>query len=82
MPLVDVSLIDKVPFAFFTDVNDQVCLHETANEFIPKFKTQTTQIDVPDADHYWFVTKANSDWFIQNLIEQLQIPNQANQFLQ
>lgn len=27
--------ISKVPFTFFTAVEDQVCLHKQANEYIP-----------------------------------------------
>ena len=41
------------------------------------FQSETTQIDVPNADHFYFYTKANDEWFMSNLIEQLQVPNQA-----
>ena len=77
MPLVDVSNIKKVPMAFFTATNDEVCPRKYAMRYIPQIQSETTQIDVEGEGHQWFHTGANTEWFMDNLIEQLQVPNSA-----
>ena len=60
--------------AFFVAENDEVCPHKTAYTYIPQMQTETTIIDVPDDGHMYFAMRANSDWFMSNLTEQLQVP--------
>ena len=72
--LVDVSLIDKVPMSFFTATRDQTCPHRIAGKYIPQVQSEHVQIDVVGENHQYFHTRANSDWFMENLIAQLQIP--------
>ena len=74
MPLVDVSKVKQVPIAFFTATNDEVCPHRVAGKYIPLFQSETVQIDVQGEGHLWFSHSANTDWFMQNLIAQLQVP--------
>ena len=74
--------IKKVPIAMFTATEDQTCPYSTALAHIPRIKSQTTRIDVLGVDHDYFHSEANSDWFIEQLVAQLQIPTQATQFLQ
>ena len=66
--LVDVSLIDKVPMSFFTATRDQTCPHRIAGKYIPQVQSETVQIDVEGENHQYFHTRANSDWFMENLI--------------
>jgi len=47
-------------------------------EHIPRIKSQTTRIDVEGEGHLYFGTKANSDWFMENLINQLQVPTDSS----
>lgn len=72
--LVDVSKISKVPMAFFVGTNDQVCQHKVALNYISQMNTQTTVIDVKGEGHLYFCERAYDDWFMQQLIAQLQVP--------
>merc|ERR1712060_518346 len=72
--LVDVSKVTKVPITFFTATNDEVCQHKVAMEYIPLFQSETTQIDVEDEGHLYFSDKANTEWFMEQLTAQLQVP--------
>ena len=75
--------IQHVPIAMFTATDDHTCPHATALEYIPRIGSQTTRIDVEGVDHDYFYTKANSDWFMTNLIDQLQIPTpESHLFMQ
>jgi len=47
-------------------------------EYIPKIQSKTNHIDVVGVDHDYFHSVANSDWFMTNLIEQLQIPGEES----
>ena len=67
--LVDVSQIRSVPMSFFVATKDEVCPHATAMEYIPQIQSEITQIDVEGVGHLWFSGEANTDWFMQNLID-------------
>lgn len=77
---VNLGNITQIPISMFTGTSDETCPHDTAMEYIPQFGTQTTRIDVDSAHHEYFHQSASSEWFMTNLIEQLQVPTQ--QFLQ
>ena len=67
-PLVALESITQVPISFFVGTADTSCAYDLANEYIPRFNTQTTRIDVEGADHDYFRMKANSDWFMEQLV--------------
>ena len=69
--MVDLSSIKTVPISLFTATDDQTCPYNVALEYIPKIQSETVRIDVEGEGHHYFYTKANSDWFMSNLIEQL-----------
>ena len=73
--LVDLGNIKQVPIAMFIGTNDHTCPHDTALAHIPLIQSETTVIDVVGKNHTYFATQANDDWFMKNLIAQLQIPN-------
>ena len=54
-----------------------MCQHKVAGKYIPQIQSETVQIDVVGVDHFWFGDSANTDWFMENLIAQLQVPNAA-----
>ena len=66
---MDVSKIDTVPMAFFVAGNDIVCPKPQAKKYIDQITAPKTWIDVPGEGHLWFSDSANTDWFMQNLIE-------------
>ena len=72
--LVQLENIDQVPIAMFTATKDSTCPYDVALEHIPRIGSETTRIDVEGVDHDYFHTVANSEWFMTNLIEQLQVP--------
>ena len=69
--------IKRVPIALFVGTNDTICAYETALEYIPKIQSVTTRIDVEGEGHLYFALKATSQWFMDNLIAQLQVPSSA-----
>mmetsp|Transcript_26652 Transcript_26652/g.35660 ORF Transcript_26652/g.35660 Transcript_26652/m.35660 type:complete len:106 (-) Transcript_26652:81-398(-) len=75
--LVPLEDIKQVPIALFTATDDDVCPYDIATKEIPRIQSETTRIDVEGIGHEWFGSDANSDWFMQNLVEQLQVPEQA-----
>lgn len=68
------SNIKIVPISMFTATEDTTCPYDVASEYIPQIGSETVRIDVEGVDHDYFHSVANSDWFMTNLIEQLQIP--------
>ena len=72
--MVDLSNIKIVPISMFTATDDHTCPYDVALEYIPKIQSETVRIDVEGVDHDYFHTVANSDWFMRNLTEQLQVP--------
>jgi len=72
--MVEMSNIKIVPISMFTATGDTTCPHDVALEYIPKIQSKTVRIDVEGVNHDYFHSVANSDWFMTNLIEQLQIP--------
>jgi len=80
--LVMLENITQVPIAMFTATKDGTCPYDVALEHIPRIGSKTTRIDVEGVDHDYFRSVANSDWFMTNLIEQLQVPSPATQFSQ
>jgi len=66
--LCDVSKIHIVPMAFFTATDDHTCPHRYAVRYIRQIQSETVRIDVEGANHQYFHTLANSDWFMENLI--------------
>ena len=52
----------------FTGTKDDKCTHAVALAHIPRIGSETTRIDVEGEGHPYFATKANDDWFMQNLI--------------
>ena len=72
--IVDVSNIKIVPISMFTATEDHTCTYNVALEYIPKIQSETVRIDVEGFGHDYFYTVANSDWFMSNLIEQLEVP--------
>ena len=71
MDLVSLESIKVTPIAMFTATKDTTCPYDAALANIPRIGSQTTRIDVEGMDHDYFHTTANSDWFLQNLFEQL-----------
>ena len=62
--------------AFFVAENDAVCPKEQAQTYISQIQAQTTWIDVPGEGHLWFSDSANTDWFMEQLIAELQVPTE------
>lgn len=75
--LVDLGNIKIVPISMFTATEDSTCPYEVALEHIPLIQSQTVRIDVEGVDHDYFHSVANSDWFMENLIAQLVIPEET-----
>ena len=65
--------IKHVPISLFTATEDETCAHSVAMDHIPRINSQTKRIDVEGEGHLYFTT-ANSDWFMENLINELQVP--------
>ena len=65
--MVPIENIRQVPIAMFTGTEDETCPRATALEYIPRIQSQTTRIDVEGEGHGYFATKANSDWFMEQL---------------
>jgi hypothetical protein len=80
--LIDPSKIDTVPMAFFIGSKDNVCPPTQADDHISQITASTTKISVEGEGHMYFSNSANTDWFMTNLIAQLQVPTQATEFLQ
>ena len=72
-PLVPLENITRVPIAFFTGTRDHLCPYDQNAEYIPRFNTETTQVDIKGT-HQYFRTKANDDEFMKKLIDELQVP--------
>ena len=72
--MVDLSQIKSVPITMFIGDIDQICPHATAEKYIPQIQSETTKIVLPHKGHTYFATRANSDDFMKQLVEQLQIP--------
>ena len=66
--LVPIENIKQVPIAMFTATEDWTCPYDTASKYIPRIQSETTRIDVEGEGHDYFHTRANSDWFMENLI--------------
>ena len=77
--MVDLSNIKIVPISMFTATDDHTCPHDVALEYIPKIQSETVRIDVEGVGHDYFDKEANSDWFMSNLTEQLQVPASEQQ---
>ena len=71
---VHIENIKQVPITFFTATKDRTCGYEHALEYIPQIQSVTERIDVEGKGHLWFSSKANDEWFMEKLIEQLQVP--------
>lgn len=71
---VDLSAIQKIPISMFTATGDTTCPHATAMKYIPQIGSATNYIDVEGVDHDYFHSAATSEWFMENLIAQLQVP--------
>lgn len=83
MPLVEMSNIKQVPMTFFVGTLDDVCPHHTAMKYIPEIQSQTNYFDVQGEGHSYFASRANDDWFMENLIASLVIPTgTTDEFLQ
>ena len=78
---IDVSKISQIPMAFFVGLRDLACPQFQARKYIQQITAPTTWIDVEGEGHMYFSSQANSDWFMTNLIEQLQVPT-SDQALQ
>jgi|Transcript_23554 hypothetical protein len=72
--LVPLENIKQVPIAMFIASEDTSCLPSVAQEHIPRIGSEVTVIDVEGAGHEYFKTVSNSDWFMEKLVEQLQVP--------
>ena len=57
---------------------DRICPHATAEKYIPQIASETTKIVLPNKGHAFFATRANSNDFMKQLVEQLQIPTSEN----
>ena len=68
---VDVSKIADVPMSFMIAANDSVCPAEVAESYIEKMQTQTSIVEVSRVGHGYFSSNANTDWFMQHLLEEL-----------
>merc|ERR1719469_1808236 len=68
-PLVSLESIKQIPIAMFIATDDEICPHEVALAHIPRISSYTTRIDVEGVNHEYFFTKANSEWFMKNLVE-------------
>jgi len=73
-PLVALEDITEVPMALFTATKDGTCPYAVALEHIPRIGSKTLRIDVEGYDHDYFDKYANSDWFMEQLVAQLQVP--------
>ena len=73
-PLVALENITEVPMALFTATKDNTCHYDVALEHIARIGSKTTRIDVEGYDHDYFDKYANSDWFMEQLVAQLQVP--------
>ena len=67
--MVDLSKIKSVPIAMFIGDLDRICPHDTAEKYIPHIASETTKIVLPNKGHAFFATRANSNDFMQQLIE-------------
>ena len=72
-PLVSLESIKHVPISLFTGTEDWTCPYHVALDHIPRISSQTKRIDVEGESHMYFCT-ANSPWFMENLINELQVP--------
>ena len=72
--LVDLGAIRNIPLSMFIGTGDTTCPHATAMEYIPQIGSKTNYIDVEGVNHDYFAHKANDEWFMENLIAQLQVP--------
>jgi len=72
---VHLGNIQKVPITMFQGTEDGTCPYDTATKYIPQIGSETLRIDVPGETHGYFHTTANDDWFMEQLIAQLQIPS-------
>ena len=66
---MDVSKIKQMPMAFFIGTADPICTRSTADEYIAQIQSETSKIYIEGAGHLWFDHEANSDYFIENLID-------------
>ena len=72
--MVHLENIQKVPISMFTATDDMTCPYDTASKYIPMIGSETVRIDVPGETHDYFHEDASSEWFMEQLIAQLQIP--------
>jgi len=68
---VDVSKIADVPMSFMVGKLDYVCPYEVAKDYIDRMPTQTHIVDVNLSGHFYFSEDANTEWFMEKLLEEL-----------
>ena len=66
--LVPLENIKQVPFAMFIATADETCPYDSVKEYIPRIGSETTEILVEGAGHDYFHLRANTPWFMENLI--------------
>ena len=75
--LIDVSKIDKVPMTFIVGTNDAICPWPTAKKFIKLIKAPTKTITVVNDGHMYFSSRANTEWFMDHMRNELQVPAES-----
>ena len=71
--LVPIENIKQVPITQFVAENDQSCTIDTAMEYVKRIRSQTESIVVEGADHMYFSSVASDEWFMNHLLDQLQV---------
>ena len=72
-PLVDIASITKVPIAMFAGRSDITCPYDRAVKAAGIIGDAVTHFESIDGANYMYFARANSDWFMGILKEQLQV---------